>query len=430
MKKNNIFIIIFSITTILLPFLYQYASPFNFLSLGDFLILIMTFIGLFILLFSNKKLNVEMNIIIFSIILTLLSILSSFINPFFSYVDFLTLFFKVIMYNFFLIVASNYFDFAKVKKIYVWLVMFFCIYLFIQYFYTKITGEYLPIYLKYEWLFSWEKRAEDLSYYYNYIYYKFRPSSLFLEPGYFAFYVLPCLIILLIKDNKLMMPIIITLALVLSTSGAGIGIAAIIWLLFFLRKMLTFKNKKILIKLHYFIPGIIVASIIVISLLIFTNLFDRVFGGSFNARILRSFMIFEKVPINSKIFGVGMNNIANFMDFYNITTTLDESNLNNGATISTYLVQFGIIGFISLIIFMSSLLKKYSKNYLLFTLTVYFLIYILFEDVMFNFRMGFILSIIIYYYERYKILNKENKNKNDKAIVENLDDLQGVKANV
>ena len=208
----------------------------------------MTFIGLFILIFSNKKLNVEINIniniIIFSIILTSLSMLSSFINPFFSYVDFLTLFFKDIMYNFFLIVASNYFDFAKVKKIYVWLVMLFCIYLFIQYFYTKITGEYLPIYLKYEWLFSWEKRAEDLSYYYNYVYYKFRPSSLFLEPGYFAFYVLPCLIILLIKDNKLMMPIIITIALVLSTSGAGIGIAAIIWLLFFLEKCSLSKIKK------------------------------------------------------------------------------------------------------------------------------------------------------------------------------------------
>ena len=196
------------------------------------------------------------------------------------------------------------------------------------------------------------------------------------------------------------------------------------------RKMFAFKNKKILIKLHYFIPGIIVASIFIISLLLFTNLFDRVFGGSFNARILRSFMIFDKVPINSKVFGVGMNNISNFMDFYNITTALDESNLNNGSTLSTYLVQFGIIGFICLIIFISALLKKYSKNYLLFTLTIYFLIYIFFEDVMFNFRMGFILSIIIYYYERYKILNKENKIKNDKAIVENLDDLQGVKANV
>ena len=351
MKFRDIYSKIFSIAIVLLPFLYQYASPLSFLSLGDFFIVFLTIIGIFYGLFNETKLYVEKNIIILSVILVLLTILASLVSYHFKFEDSITIFLKIVMYNMFILVSPSFFNYQKIKKIYNIFVLLLSLYLILQYIYTKITQNYLPIYLKHEWLFSWEKRPEDLNYYYNYIYYAFRPSSLFVEPGYFAFYVLPCMIINLIKEKRLLLPIIITISLILSTSGAGIAIGFIMWGLFFITKIVHVKNNKISIMPHLFFPILILGMIIVSFLLINTNIFSRVLGGSFNARIIRGFMIYDKMDSIHKIIGVGMNNISNYMNFYNIKTPLDEPNLNNGATMSIYLVQFGIIGLISLIVF-------------------------------------------------------------------------------
>lgn len=414
MKKNKL-IYLYSICIILLPFLYQYSSPISFLSLGDFLIAIFTVISLLYLIFKRGKINFFIPIMLLAILLVFLTILTSFGSPFYIFFDSFTLFLKIVLYCLVIFVSINIFDFSLVKRIYIKLCIVFCIYLIIQVVYTKITNKYLPICINNDWLFSWEKKPKDLAYYYS-MYGSFRPSSLFVEPGYFALYVIPCLIICLIspkiEDHNMKISLLISFSLILSTSGAGIGIGFIIWGLFLVTKIAYIKNKKIYILPIAFFLILTFGISIFIFLLFKTNIFERVFGGSFYARIVRGFLIYDTLDFKYKILGVGLNNVANYLNFYCISTPYDEANLNLGSTFSTYLNQFGILGSFALIMFMIYLVYISRKNYVSFVLCLYFIIYIVFEDVLFNFRMGFMLSIMLYY-TKYSKHNVYTENIGD-----------------
>lgn len=402
MKKDNIslFTKLYSIAIILLPFLYQYASPLPFLSLGDFLIALFTIYGLFKIDVYRAGRYIK-PILAFSSAFIFLTIFVSFFSlAYFKYSDASTIFLKILLYSCVCLVCTQCFDLRYVKKFYIYLVRIFAVYLIVQVIYHKISGKFLPIYFKHNWLFSWEKRPISLYEYYNVSYRYFRPSSLFLEPGYYALYVLPALFLLLFEQKKLVEPILLYCTIILSTSGAGI----IIGLLAFALKGLTLivyrKNDKIYFNLFALVAMILFLALLLFLLLKKGEIISKLFN-SFNARITRSLMIFREMDSFHRILGIGMNNTANYVSYYKIYTLYDEGNLNFGASLFASLVQYGIIGFV---IFFGSLIAlviyaRHSKIGLL--LVLLYIIYTAFEEVIFNFRMAFLLSFVIYFIRIY-----------------------------
>lgn len=194
---------LYGLIIVFLPILYQYASPFSFLSLGDFL-LILTAIFLIIYdVFSEKKIRIIKWSVAVLILLIGLNIVSAFVNnQFFEFSSASTIIMKMILYITVLNISYNHFRWVKIIQLYKKVCFILCVYLYIQVIYHSITGGYLPVCLNTEWLFSWEQRITDLESFYNGVYWRFRPSSMFIEPGYYSFYVLPCLYITLIKEKN------------------------------------------------------------------------------------------------------------------------------------------------------------------------------------------------------------------------------------
>lgn len=400
-KSNGLLAYLYTIIVILIPFLYQYASPFSFLSLGDFCLIIVVGISIFFLL-CNKNFSFDGSVLKLVCVLLGLNIFPLLQSQFYNIKDSITLIFKMVLYLFAISTCTIYFNFKLCKKFYFILAFCFGSYLIIQYLTFNLTGKYLPIYLKNEWLFSWEKRPKDLAYIYTVTYSgQYRPSSLFVEPGYYALYVIPALAISLLMDKKIIYPLFITLTLFLSTSGAGILISCFVWTYFFVSKFVTIENKKIKLKINSYFFIFIISVIFVLLLMFTTNIFYRIFN-SFNARISRGFIIFHSLPSLNKIFGVGTNNISNYMKYYKITTVYDELNLNSGATYSTYLVQYGIVGYIFLIIFSVKLIKNSFSSKLSLCLGLIIILFMIFEDILFIYRMIFLFSFLIYYVDKDK----------------------------
>ena len=400
MEKNKVstFTKIYSVIIILLPFLYQYASPLSFLSLGDFILLIFTCYGLLKLNFVLAA-KYTKPILIFSAAFCVLTLFVSLfsIADYFEFSDSITIFLKILMYLCVCALCTQFFDLRYVKKIYLWLVRIFAVYLVIQVIYHAVSGGFLPIYLKHEWLFSWENRPANLTdYYVTGGYYRFRPSSLFLEPGYYALYVLPALFLLLFEDKKTIEAVLLYVTILFSTSGAGILIGGLAFALKFFAFIFRYKNGKI-----YFTPFTAVFVILLVGGVLYVLFFNeelmlKLFN-SFNARVTRSLLIYDRVDVFHKIFGVGMNNTENYVNLYKIHTLFDEGNLNFGASLTATVVQYGIIGFA---VFFCSLLAlfvraRHSGMALLFVML--YIIYTAFEEVIFNFRMGFLLAFVFYY---------------------------------
>ena len=178
----------------------------------------------------------------------------------------------------------------------------------------------------------------------------FRPSGFFTEPAHFCEYVIYCLPMILMKNRKniwhYIVFILTAIAILISRSAIGyVCMTAIIgmWLVI---------EKKIQTR---FIIFIVVVAFITISFKFgfFENALNRfstvkTIGASTGTiRLLRGFIIFNKLPFGYKIFGIGAGNYAAFINSYNIITMFDRSLARENEymnTISMILVYGGILG--------------------------------------------------------------------------------------
>lgn len=395
MMQDNIINKYFSYSVIFLPFLYQYIGIQNIISLGEIILLITTLLAL---IKDNFKLsNINKKILIFYII----SLSTTSLCMFFDYFSFSAAgatISRLVLYAIVIIVARKHFSIKYIEKPYKSFVFFLSLYLLIQYFFNKTTGGYLPIYLDYDLQFPPEARPSDLSVYYRWFY---RSSSLFLEPGYFVFYVMPliCMLIFKIEKSKFeILTLLLTiLAVLLSTSSSGVIILAIIFLIYLLRYSDKKQKQHILLKLVIILCAAITIIVYITSFEVASFTIDRLInGGSFDNRITRGYLVYFQLPIFHQLVGVGINNIESYMNYNGIITAFDEGNLNYAATITQVLNYSGIFGFLSLLYLIYSLTKRidkiknnrYNSNLLLsfWTILSFSMIY---EAVIFNYRFAF-----------------------------------------
>lgn len=184
----------------------------------------------------------------------------------------------------------------------------------------------------------------------------FRPSSLFIEPGYYVQFVLPLLAFSLfgiknqLKQN-LREAIFISLGLILSTSGQGIIIGLFEWAALFFIKIIKLK------------PIYIIGGLVSMPILFYISSFEfidisisRLFGSATSssyARIFRGFDIFSQIEPIYKIIGVGYGNVGAYMRENGILAAYDTivaiKDIEYMNSIAYILVNLGVIGMLIMI---------------------------------------------------------------------------------
>lgn len=414
----------FAYAIILLPFLYQYKGIGNVVSLGEILVAATT---LFIFCKDGFKLkNVNKYLALFYTI----SMLSIILCMWFGYFDIsaaMTTGARMIFYALVIVVAREHFDIETVRILYTFLVFGFSVYLLAQYVFHMATGQYLPIYISNGLQFPPEARPSDLASYYRWSY---RSSSLFLEPGYFVLYVIPLVSMLIFKRQKtkfeLLTLVVTVVAVLFSTASAGIGGLVIVLAVYLFGRV---NNRS---KYRFFLKLMILGTAIA-GMIAFFNFSDAASltlgrlsnGGSISNRVTRGFVIFSKLPFFHQIFGVGLNNLEPYMLEHRITTLFDEGNLNYTASIVQTLIFTGIIGWISLILFIGSMIlkvrritaKESLRNHLyesgtLWAMLFLFVFIICYEAVMYTYRFAFYMilleGLIKQYEKERRLMQYEN----------------------
>ena len=353
---------LFTLLVVLLPFLYQYKSPIGTVALGEFLL-----IPFILYYFSRRKIstviykpyNGYFSYVICAIICTLFASLQSY----FSYSDFFTVFLRIIYYSLLIYVSYKHFDVKLGLKLCAYLTLFFSIYLIAQYISYKTIGLVLPTVLHKNWVFSPEMGTRlDYELYYKYVY---RPSSLFLEPSYYVLFAGLGLTAVLFRTDKvnktfnLILALIVTMSIVISTSTLGILVLIVDWGAYFCNAFFLEKRKIAIKNVLFFFVFCSFAVYLFSSSLAETLITRTMSGGSFSTRILRGLLIAKSLNPFQLLFGVGINNISNYVQTYGVFTPYDETNLNYlSSVIGTY-VMSGIFVFC---IYIRMYIKSWNKS--------------------------------------------------------------------
>lgn len=338
------------------PVLIQYKSLIPGITLGELLLIIM--IPTMLYYFKIKKdirLIPFVFILIFFIILLIYLIFSSYFVNRISYINTLSGIIRGIFYFCIVFLCINsIFNVNIFFNFYSKITMLATIYLIIQVFAHNLLNINLPWTIPFLNVYQENYNTIDFASFFSDFY---RPYSFFLEPGYYVQYILPCLVILLFikKAYNLKMAIFISIGLVFSTSGQGLIIGLIIWVLYIILELR--RNILVYISTNIFFV-LLIGSILKISFI--ERSLARLFGSdtsSSNSRIFEPFSYFMNLETQNKIFGIGYNNISSIFG---------KVYLNS---VSYVLITSGIVGFLFVLMFLIScflLFKKTESKILLF----------------------------------------------------------------
>lgn len=392
---------IFTTLVVLLPLLYQYKSPISAISFGEFILIPFMIYFLLKNISTNVRYKDFKGLYTYLFLVLVFNTFASF-QSYYDYKESITVIARIFFYAILVYISYNNFDFEYGIKILIYTTTFCCIYIMLQVVAHYTIDVYLPTIINPDWVFAAEESGNRLDYekYYRWTY---RPSSLFLEPGYFVSFSAPALLALLhfkkINNKNFLVSLIITVGLVLSTASSAIVVLALAWGFLILKNL--FKedgkvNKNILIM----IIAIIVFFVILLLSPISTTLIKRTMtGGSFNNRITRTIILFQNTDFVQKITGVGLNNIANWCEEDGISTEYDEKDLN---FVSSYIGTLLLSGVVVFVFYNRFFIKMFCENkqLLIRLMILVFLFFNLIGNIIFSYKFAFY-TILIFCAQKY-----------------------------
>ncbi|MBE6004386.1 MAG: hypothetical protein E7232_09950 [Lachnospiraceae bacterium] len=362
---------IYSVLIIILPVLWAIKSPIKVLSMGEFLLLPVMLIEFGNIFFKQKKIRIPRGLLCFYFIPILCTVVASITSNWFSFAESLTVVSRIMYYFLLILIAQKHFDLDFAVKFYMCLSILLSSYLMAQVITHFLFRVDLPILANYpNILFG---NAEYMSTQQYYKLFSFRPASLFREPSWFADYICPIIAIILFGGEltksihniswgrRLIYAFYLTTCVILSTSSLGILYCSVIWscFVFLSNNELEFKS---FIKIEVTITMIALV-IFALGSEVFSNSLNRLrSGSSIGPRLFRGLIIFSNVDLFHQFFGVGINNIGNFVLYRNIQTVFDETDLNYTVTSTNRLIATGIIGLSALIYFWIIQFNKQKRS--------------------------------------------------------------------
>lgn len=243
-----------------------------------------------------------------------------------------------------------------------------------------------------------------------------RISSVFAEPSHFAVYCIPALIMYLFnktqQDGVVIRIVVISLAILLSTSSNGLLVMGVVYFAYLVYKYFSRFN------VGYFIVGgilFIFAAYFVLN----SDYIDEVTYGLFTQevgqseskaemRIYRGFNLYADMPLGTKIFGVGWRDAENyckgcntFLYTYYNATVFDYFN-----SIAGTLIYAGVTGLTFLLLFFYSLWRR-TKDFATRTLVLCVILLMSSSSVLMSDQWVFFLATII---SMININNEKNNN--------------------
>lgn len=357
-NKSNPLVNIFSILIIFCSFLHQYESPLPGITLGEFLvILVIVIITLnYPKLMFSIPINLLTKIFFFFLLLSFISIILQG-----SYKLFIvTRWIRYSSYILMVLISSRIYSYQYAIKLYKYFCLFVSIYIILQYVLFLLLDVYLPIKIL---PIPWSRLQDTQQLLEQSIRYYFRGYGIFTEPGYSAKFLLPGLALSLFgwtEKRKIdySSMILISLGIIITTSVQGM-IVGLITVSFFTIELIMDSKKNIKnLLFEVYIGAALLGLLYLSSSLGLTDVsFRRIqtisldSTGSTGIRVFRGFAIFEQLPLQFKIMGVGLGNTSFFVLRNGIQTIYDSSSLTDTALgytsgISGILVESGVIGFL------------------------------------------------------------------------------------
>lgn len=360
----------YTILIILMPILNIYSFGVNNLGIGDLLATI-----LFLLLFISSRGKISLNnnkYGYFAFYFVFVSFCLLFLLPEYSLWQFFSKCFRFGLYTALIFCfAKNRFNVKFGIKIYIYVSAFAAIYLIIQYFCKTFFSISLPILIPFlNVMFSdltGEAYSERLLNMYSL--FGYRAPGFFMEPAHFCQYVMPSVVVLLfctisgVKRNIALLLMITSIILSYSAIGfVSLVSTFLIWYFY------TFKQRLISNNLIVLILGLTAAVYISIATGAFASALSRIEtiqstqAATGNLRLLRGFYVYNEVPLVYKIIGIGCGNYSAFIDKFNINTFFDlriDRYSEYMSTISTVLLNSGVIG---IVLYINSLISIYRKT--------------------------------------------------------------------
>ena len=361
MKKREINL--FTLVVIILPILSIYASGIPGFSFGDVCLASVSF--LLIVNYARKKgINIKKNnpikslwILIFSIIF--ITMIDMIIVDEVNVVDILIrIIRRVFYYGVAVLFSSTYFQYDSGGKLIVKIGVFSSLYLMLQYILYYSLGYVLKGFIPFFPIYHENYASIDYSNIFKVMY---RPTSILLEPAHASRYICIPLIISLFDEKinfkrRNLISILMSVAIVMTTSGSGIICVITIWLIYFLKLLINVvrngKLKKSYLLLILIFP---IIALLVMKSSIAQNAILRIKNSDLSnvntaggARF-RGFASYFALPMLNKIFGMGYGNINDF----------GLSTWFSGASYMLY--GCGIIGFIICIIVFLKIYKKLNN---------------------------------------------------------------------
>lgn len=349
---------ILTLTILTLPITSQYSSMIPGLNIGELVLLLITIFCIIDLMMNQHKINIKRTsnnpFLWYAMYIICGSMVSGMTQHYASMIDISVRTLRYVFYIFCAtFISSIYFDFSFFIKWYRRLVIFATAFLFIQVILFNYKGYILMGTIPGLKVSNPGYSEEVMKSLYSYFH---RPSSIFLEPGYFAQFTLPYLAYVLFKNRKEIKikfseTIFLTIGLVLTTSGQGIILGLFVWGIWFFTKFYNVKNKKINLIFFLGICIFIVAIPIVLKVPVVERSVARLFGSpasSSSSRIFRGFHIYNQLETIYKFIGVGYGNVGAHIVYKGIYTIYDTGFIQSEYmnSIAYILVNLGVIGFI------------------------------------------------------------------------------------
>lgn len=346
---------IYAISIVFMPILNMYSFPgINSLGVGE---LLGCCVALFLLLTSKKsKYLIRTKVYwLFVIYLIANSLIFTMVIDTYSISETIIRIMKLLFYTVYVFVfADDYFEFDVFKKIYIVTSFVAAGYLVIQYAAYLFLGVHLPILVKrlpilYQNMTGGEFNAKIIASYS----YQYRPSGFFLEPASFCMYVVWTIpIITFFGNNKYIKKYIfptIVIAILLSQSAIGYLSLAVCLGSIIVKKMKRFNvmNFAMVMLTVIFFVGVSIKFGLYDQVVsrISTVTYSRSTTGT--VRLLRGLIVFGKLPLINKIFGIGAGNYYAFITKHDITTMYDATVWRGNEYMnlfSTILVYGGVVG--------------------------------------------------------------------------------------
>ncbi len=398
------------------PIIGQYASRIPGVNIADILLGISCIL---VLLFSggfNLSLKKTKPLILFWLFGTFISLISFFVQQELG-VDIITRFVRFSFYIFVIIISANNFDKNIALKMYKILCVIISIYIILQVTIYHSTGIILPFKVfPMPWangrIFDVNEAISWATRWY------FRPTGVFVEPGYAAQFLLPGLVFSLYgwmknqesKAIDVKSTVLIFIALVLTTSSQGIFIAMIILGLYSISFIRKSKGNMKIVKCLLMIIISIVFIKVFMNLDVVEKSLDKVIGsstggGSTALRVFRGFEVFIQLPLLYKVIGVGHGNLGDFVLNSGIVTKYDppvmtQISADYASGISLALLYYGIIGIVLLGWFYWSLWKNTKNQFRLVATILIILSFV--SGSLIDITSIFYVSFIYAGYENYK----------------------------